>query len=1247
MHPSKRTLFQIILAALALSVLTPVGRAQVLTVQIGAAPPAPTPLVNYNDTWQYHKGTNAPGAGWQTNNATDALWTSGVGGFGFTTENYAPETNRCGTILSDMPNGYRTLYIRKSFEITNPADLARQISLIVDWDDGWVAYLNGVEVARANAPGAVNTEPANTALASASHESSNGNPGNTPLPPTTNNLGTASNRLQMGTNVLAILGLNRAIDSTDFILIADLRLTGGQGVAAGGQFFTLVSSNAVSLAGSNTLAGSTRVAVNGVEATFDSLAGTWAKLHPLAPGLNHLFIAALDVNGTLLASTNRDVIYEAATTTVGGVLAANTGWSVGDGIIRVASNVIVPTGVTLSIDAGVVVLLGPNVSLQALAGGTIDLSGLPETPVVLLPEDGNGNWRELSANGASAVLNIRHAELVAGQVRAFTNATVLVEDSLLRDYRVGSRHMVEANRAAQITLRRCHFNRYDQCHLDYTPTLIEDCLIENVFADATDFLGTVGEIVIRRNTYRFGFGSNTDAVDTGQNQAMRVENCLIHNFGDKAVSIADQSHNTVVSNCLLYANGFGISAHTSSNMVFSQNTIAGSIIAGIRVQENTAGNPNTAGHASGVNNIVWNNASNIVLTGVSTLDLAYGDIAGTGVYPGAGNLNADPLFVDAGAGNYRPGAGSPALGSGLGGADMGPVFPVGGLPPAPFNLAARTAGVGPIEVIWQEDAANETSFALERSANGGASWQALATVGANATNYTDGSAALGQEYFYRAKATNGSGASRYSNVAAATRQMVTTTINGGTLAANTVWTPVLGMIVVTAPLIVPTNLTLTIEAGCTIKLTNTGTIRNVAGGTISVNGTEDNLVSVVGVNLGGLSSVGANSSLTIRHADIKGAHIGATNGATLLMEDSYLHEYKNATTTGWAITATDGAAAVNVRRCHFSIYHETLWRNGVIQIEESLFENADNSSSDALDYDAAQPGSYIRRCTFRHGPRVNTDAVDIGPGSSGSSINVLVADCLMYDFPFDKGVTAGEGVFGLVISNSLIYGCAGGIGLKETPGQANNPTTANVIHCTVVENSVGGFTNYVKTPGSCATCQAGHTTNSYNNIVYGNLMDIVLDRGAELFADHTLFGNTNVFAGPVGLGVFMHGAGILSGNPLFVNAAQRDYTLSPGSPAIGAGRDGADLGARYPVGAPMAASHPTFQSIAVSNGVVSLCFWADHERTYTVQATDDLMNGPWVEVEDVSVPPPRPRMRTVTDTATPAHLFYRLVTPQQ
>jgi hypothetical protein len=180
----------------------------------------PIPLVNHGDVWHYRKGTNAPQADWQTaaEASLDATWASGKGGFGYA-DNTA-ETANCQTLLGDMEDHYTTLYLRKQFTITNVVEADLHLMLRMDWDDGYIAWLDGGYLTNAFAGGSA--EPAYTAAANTSHESSRGN--SSPQPAVTNDLGLASARLDVGTHTLAIIGLNQSSGSSDLILIADLYL---------------------------------------------------------------------------------------------------------------------------------------------------------------------------------------------------------------------------------------------------------------------------------------------------------------------------------------------------------------------------------------------------------------------------------------------------------------------------------------------------------------------------------------------------------------------------------------------------------------------------------------------------------------------------------------------------------------------------------------------------------------------------------------------------------------------------------------------------------------------------------------------------------------------------------------------------------------------------------------------------------------------------------------------------------------
>lgn len=182
-------------------------------------------LVSHSDVWRYRKQTTATPVGWKT--ATDAslnsTWLSGSGGFGYADN--TTETSLCGTLLNDMKGSYSTVAMRKSFDVTTTIDSTLHLQLTVDFDDGFIAWLDGNYLTSFNCTGAP-TEPAFDATASANHESSRGD--STAEPAKVIDLGAVGSRLAVGTHVLSVIGLNSSkAGSSDFIQIVDLALTAG------------------------------------------------------------------------------------------------------------------------------------------------------------------------------------------------------------------------------------------------------------------------------------------------------------------------------------------------------------------------------------------------------------------------------------------------------------------------------------------------------------------------------------------------------------------------------------------------------------------------------------------------------------------------------------------------------------------------------------------------------------------------------------------------------------------------------------------------------------------------------------------------------------------------------------------------------------------------------------------------------------------------------------------------------------
>ena len=96
--------------------------------------------IEVGDSCRYFKGFEEPPTNWKDTTFVDTSWLQGPSGFGY---GHGDDN----TVLSDMQHNYASVYIRKSFNIPNIADLCG-VLLEMDYDDGFVAYINGVEAAR-------------------------------------------------------------------------------------------------------------------------------------------------------------------------------------------------------------------------------------------------------------------------------------------------------------------------------------------------------------------------------------------------------------------------------------------------------------------------------------------------------------------------------------------------------------------------------------------------------------------------------------------------------------------------------------------------------------------------------------------------------------------------------------------------------------------------------------------------------------------------------------------------------------------------------------------------------------------------------------------------------------------------------------------------------------------------------------------------------------------------------------------
>lgn len=151
-------------------------------------------------TWKYQvPNVNTPN-NWQAPNFDDASWSSAKGGFGFGDNDD----------FTNLPTNSTVVYLRRSFNINDLSSILA-LTLHIDYDDGYIAYLNGTEIARNGIPNGI---PSYNTLANISHEAQlyqNGQPDLVLL--------TAfefQNILLQGQNTLCVAVFNQSTNSSDF-----------------------------------------------------------------------------------------------------------------------------------------------------------------------------------------------------------------------------------------------------------------------------------------------------------------------------------------------------------------------------------------------------------------------------------------------------------------------------------------------------------------------------------------------------------------------------------------------------------------------------------------------------------------------------------------------------------------------------------------------------------------------------------------------------------------------------------------------------------------------------------------------------------------------------------------------------------------------------------------------------------------------------------------------------------------------
>ncbi|MFZ1678756.1 MAG: CotH kinase family protein, partial [Saprospiraceae bacterium] len=567
-------------------------------------------LLAAGSIWKYSDATSAPPSNWYQTDFNDAGWSTGLAQLGYGDGDEATVLSYGGNANNKTPS----YYFRSGFNVADPTAFAGLLARLKA-DDGAVVYLNGSEVWRLNMSASPTVISFSTlALSTVSGTGENA----------WNEISLPSSLLVSGQNEVAVE--IHQVDGVSSDISFDFEM---QGTINGSP--EIVGSNAV------------------LDVTLDT--------NP------HTLKAVFESDGS--CGILPDSILQNLTLT----LSCSPYIAAGD--------VVVKPNVTLTVEPGVEIQFPEKAGLWIL--GDVQMKGTANSPILIKNKTGSETWGGIFLKNATSISSfsyIRMENASAGSQRLYYPAAISAYHSdmnldhldltYVRDNPVFARfsNVSLTNSTLKSTVTG------DCINVKQGFAIVENCEFEGGTQpdmDAIDYDGVVDGIVRNNRIHDFR-GDNCDGLDIGEQcQNLLIEKNFIYHCFDKGISVGQKSTAIVRNNVIAYTN-IGLALKDESNVNVDHTTFFGNS-QGVSSYEK---NPGNLGGIGNIEDCIVSNASldAYVFDSYSGLTMTR-CLSDLDSISSPGNLNADPHFVNPTLYNFNLLPGSPAIGIGVGGTNLG------------------------------------------------------------------------------------------------------------------------------------------------------------------------------------------------------------------------------------------------------------------------------------------------------------------------------------------------------------------------------------------------------------------------------------------------------------------------------------------------------------------------------------------------------------------------------------------------